>query len=115
MNLKAYLEHHCRVMLATFCLTHYSVQFYRQKLDSDTAMEIEIETEYLRAEISYGYLVECMWRQGKKKQILQVLCHELTHVLTEILWTSKSTQRNNEYVTEHFGRLLYKLYERRNK
>ena len=95
-------------MLETFCLTHYSVEFYRRKLDSDTAMEIEVETDYLRAEIAYGYLVQCMWRQRKRKQILQVLCHEITHILT------KGITKNNEQATEHISRLLYKLYERRN-
>ena len=113
MQLKQFLEHHCRLMLETYKLTHYSVQFYYRKLDSDTAMEIEVETEYLRAEISYGYLVRCMWTQHRKVQILQTLAHELTHILTEQLWTSRSSTKNHEYVTEHVGRLLYELYKRK--
>ena len=108
MTLQPFLEHHCRAMLLTFCLTHYSVGFFRRKLDSNTAMEIEVDTRYLRAEISYGYLVQCMWRQCKKKDILQILCHELCHILTN------DATKNNEQLTEHISRLLYKLYERRN-
>ena len=95
-------------MLETFCLTHYSVGFFHQKLDGDTVMEIEVDPEYLRAEIAYGYLVRCMWRQGKKQQILQTLCHKLCHVLTN------GVTKNSEQMTEHISRLLYKLYERRN-
>jgi hypothetical protein len=103
MTLKRFLQSNCLVMLRTYNLSHYEVTFYPALKDEDTAMEIEVDEKYLRAEISYGKLVRMMWRQNKKRQILQVLCHEVTHIFTEDI------KGDNEAVTEHLSRLLFKL------
>jgi hypothetical protein len=67
-------------------------------------MEIKVDARYLRAEISYGKLVRCMWRQNKKRTVLQSLCHEICHILAP---------QGTEATVEHISRLLFKLYGRR--
>ena len=102
-------------MLVAFNLSHYEVTFYylAQSNKKDGAMEIEVDIEYLRGSIAYTRLVRALWKLGDRKQIRQILCHEISHILTEQLWTSKSTRTNNEQVTEHVSRLLFRLYERK--
>ena len=103
MTLKHYLYFHARRMLVAFNLSHYEVEFYYAKLDDDTAMEIEVDDEYLRAEISYGKLVHLQWQQHRYTDIKRTLCHEITHILVNKL------KGNNEPIVEHLSRLLYKL------
>jgi uncharacterized protein (DUF2344 family) len=94
-------------MLIAFNLSHYEVTFYRTKLDEDTAMEIEVDDEYLRAEISYGKLVNLQWKQRRYMDIKRTLAHEITHILCNRF------KGSNEPVVEHISRLLFKLYERK--
>jgi hypothetical protein len=100
MTLKKFLQTNCLVMLRTFNLSHYEVTFYPVLEDEDTAMEIELDEEYLRADISYGKLVRFMWQQNKKRQILQILCHEISHILLP---------KDKEATVEHISRLLFRL------
>jgi len=105
MTLKQFLNHHCRVMLGVFNLSHYSVKFYRMTLEDSVAMEISVDHEYLRAEISYSYLVSLMWQQHRYKDIKQTLAHEIVHILLP---------KCNEATVEHVSRLFYELYEKNN-
>jgi hypothetical protein len=107
MTLKHYLNVQTARMLEAFNLKHYEVTFYRTKLDEDTAMEIEVDDEYLRASISYGKLVNLQWKQHRYADIKRTLVHEITHILVHKL------KGNDEPVVEHISRLLYKLYERK--
>ena len=94
-------------MLRTYNLSHYEVTFYPVLQDTDTVMEIDVDTQYLRAEIAYGKLVRLMWRQKKYVQIKRTLVHEVSHILLQPLW--KPNKQNMEQTTEHVSRLLYKL------
>ncbi len=92
-------------MLQVFNLSHYSVKFYRMALEDSVAMEIGVDHKYLRAEISYSYLVTLMWQQHRYADIKQTICHELVHILLP---------KSNEATVEHVSRLFYKLYEKAN-
>lgn len=79
-------------------------------------MEIQIDLEYLQADIYYWKNVEMLWKAKKKDEILQLLAHEVSHILLEELALESKTQSKRhrkalERATEHTSRLLYRLYK----
>ena len=115
MKLREFLCFHISRMLVTMVVEHYEVSIKRVK-KLGAIMDIDVDHEYLCAEIRYSTDVERLWRTGKRDWILDVLAHELTHILTsqitDEMRRSKKLLKREEQVTEHVSRLLLKLYKK---
>lgn len=106
---------------------HYTVElFFEKQAHKDdegetkkTAASIDVDTRYLKADIKvYPRLLE-EWKFKNKREIEQVIAHELSHILTQPLFdltqtnfkTFSETRDVWESLTERIGRLTHKLAE----
>ena len=82
-------------------------------------MEIAVDHTYLEFDLGYDKeLMTSHWKDKKYSVILQILCHELTHILTteaDIMLKFKSSTKDRDYyferLTEHTSRWLFRIYE----
>lgn len=112
-ELQAFLFKHIRQMLCIFRLTHFDVYLNLKK--SPFMMDIKVDYVYLRANIRIGKSIKRLWRKGEKKEILQTLAHEITHIAVGIA-THNDEDRDEhteleESATELISRVFYRLYE----
>lgn len=118
MTLKQFLKFHVEGMKRCFNLHHFNIYLDHKK--TRYGMEISVDLEYLQANIYYWKNVEMLWREGKRSEILQILSHEITHIILEelALECKKETKRHRkalERATEHTSRLLCRLYLKENQ
>lgn len=117
MNLKSFLLTHVEGMRRCFNLHHFDIYLIHKK--TKFGMEIQIDLEYLQADIFYWKNVEMLWRKNQRDDILKLLAHEITHVLLEELALESKNQSKRhrkalERATEHTSRLLCRLYRKEN-
>lgn len=98
--------------------TLYAIENPKNKKKT-TSMEIAVDHTYLEFDLGYNEkeILE-FWRDKRYIKILQILCHELTHIVTseaDEMLKIKSTTKEREFyferVTEHTSRWLYRIYE----
>lgn len=108
-------------MLQVFMLTHYNIRvIYEENLE--TQMEMWVDHEYLEGKIYFGKRIVELFFQNADA-VIEVLCHEVTHVFTTMLtdeWKGKKNGKLHkrqtkleEQVTEHLSRILMFAYQRR--
>lgn len=80
-------------------------------------MQIEVRYDYLDARITvHDDVLSGLWKNKEYKQILEVTCHEVAHIITteafdELKIPYKGRGRILlERLTERTGRLIYRLY-----
>lgn len=84
-----------------------------------TSMEIEVDHTYLEFDLGYNEEQILRYWQGKRyTKIIKILCHELTHIITneaDDMLKFKSNRKEIEYyferMTEHTSRWLFRIYE----
>lgn len=105
---------------ALLLLQDHTLSFsYDKKMRSDTVMEHGFHYPYKSTDISYGDTAKKLWKEGKKKELREVLIHELCHSITDPLFsvgfdrfTSKDTLNNErERVTDHIANIIIALNE----
>jgi hypothetical protein len=110
---KEYLENLLKRILRLMMLTHYEVEIkYYKGLDAQ--MDIDIDHEYLNAEIRFGRKVVMLFLEGNARQITATLVHECTHILTSQLTKSRKGLSKRKFLeieeatNEHISKIILK-------
>jgi hypothetical protein len=110
---KGYLLKLLKKILRQMMLTHYEVEIkYHKGLDAQ--MDIDIDHEYLFAEIRFGRKIVMLFLEGNAEKITATLVHECTHILTSKLTESRKGMSKRklleieESTNEHISKIILK-------
>lgn len=136
-----FLCNHGTEMLICLRLTHHKVYFEdglrgddAKRLDNEVAAMIYVNPTYLVATINIAKNVKELWRIKRYEAILDILIHEICHIVVDPLYFSyensikehtpkdsiqnfKEGDKQREQITEHvsrWGSRLYKDYRKEN-
>lgn len=81
----------------------------------DYSMQITTEDDYLRATLGINLeYITPMWLKKDYDSLIDIICHEVTHIITGEGYRILEIQDKNDYyqerVTEHTSRWLQRLY-----
>ncbi len=114
MSLKKFLIFHIAEMQEVFVLQEFFI-FLEYDDTIESFMEIEVDSQYLKAQLFYGKKAKGYWSVGNYKEIVLCLLHEINHMLVaELVDSYPMAKKNNLYqeerVVERNARIWYRLY-----
>lgn len=115
-----FLENHAAHILQVAGLNNYilrHLQWYAT-LGKNVEMSVEVDLRYLDITINYSEDACAIdWNKPDYEDLLRVLCHEITHIITTEFIESvyiendpKFVEHQEERLTEHVSRWLYAAY-----
>ena len=120
-SLENFLINHITNIRHILRLCHYVISI-KETSNTKIGADIKVDMIYLTAEIGITPNLKSLYEQKCYEDIIQMLCHELTHIITEELFDyanklikdkkdRKELLNKTERITQHTSKWGYRLYQ----